>query len=387
MALYKSEFLYHYYEGAKLRPRHALAFGLIDQWARIGSIAPGLLNWAAHAPGLEWLAKKTVDMAEARSVPTFAETTFRDWFGKRETPRDAKPTRRVLLWPDTFNNHFFPRTLAAAVDVLESAGARVDIPKRVLCCGRALYDYGMLDRAERYWRTILDTLADEIRAGTILVGVEPSCVAAFRDELLEMLPNDELAAKLSSQTKTLGEYLESLEDWEPPKLEGQKALYHPHCHHHAVMGTDPEQRLLARMGLEVERPAAGCCGMAGAFGFEREHYDVSVAAGERVLLPAVRAQGDDVIVVADGFSCRQQILQLSDRQALHLAEVVQLALHQQELEKSKGERPEAQLIHHLRPDALRPAGFRPSRAAAAFVGAVALGSAAYFLLAPLLAAP
>ncbi len=385
MALYKSEFLYHYYKGMKLRPRHAWAFGLIDKWARIGALAPALANWAARGSGLEWLAKMVVGMSTRREVPSFAKTTFRDWYRKRDRRSKQHEPRasRVLLWPDTFNNHFFPRTLAAAVEVLESAGVEVDIPKKVLCCGRPLYDYGMLDRAEKYWRKILDTLESEIQSGTIIVGLEPSCVAAFRDELLEVFPDDELAKKLSSQTKTLGEYLDSLENWDPPKLEGRRALYQGHCHHESVMGTEPEHRVLRRMGLALETPKTGCCGMAGAFGFEREHYDISVAAGERVLLPAVRDQPDDAIVVADGFSCRQQIEQLSDREALHLAEVVQLAMHQKDLEESKEKRPEAQLIHHLRPAELRPAGITAGHAAVALMSVVALGSAAYFLLAPL----
>ncbi len=380
MALYKAEFLYHHYQ-EKRRPRHAYAFGLIDKWARLGTRMPGLVNWAASAPILGALAKKTAGVAPEREIPKFAKVSFRQWFDGREHANADSP-RRVLLWPDTFNNYFFPRTLAAAVEVLESAGVDVAIPTKVLCCGRPLYDYGMLDRAERYWREILETLRTEIIAGTTIVGVEPSCVAAFRDELLQMMPNDPLAKQLSKQTKTLGEYLDSLDDWEPPKLEG-KAVYHGHCHHKAVMGVEHEHHLLHRMGLALETPATGCCGMAGAFGFEREHYEVSVACGERVLLPKVRELGDDAIVIADGFSCREQIEQLTDRQALHVAEVMQLAMHRHELAAARDRRPEAQVQGDVPPE-LVPAGVTPGRAAIAIVSAAAIGSAAWWWLAPLL---
>ncbi|HJL17603.1 MAG TPA: FAD-binding and (Fe-S)-binding domain-containing protein [Sandaracinaceae bacterium LLY-WYZ-13_1] len=383
MAQYKAEFLSHYYEG-RLRPRHAYAFGLIDRWARIGSAIPGLANWATHAPGLGTLAKKTGGIATERDVPRFAETTFRRWYARRgrKTRRaEGTPKRRVLLWPDTFNDHFFPRTLAAAVEVLEHAGVDVDVPTTHLCCGRPLYDYGMLDRAKRYWAKILDALESEIRGGTLVVGVEPSCVAAFRDELVELFGDDGRARALAAQTLTLGEYLEGLEGWSPPRLDGVRALFHGHCHHDAVMGTDPEKRLLRRMGLELSTPATGCCGMAGSFGFEAEHYEVSVAAGERVLLPRVRDADDAVLVVADGFSCREQIEQHTEREALHLAEVIQLAIAREGTLDDAG-KPEAE-VRAMEPAELRAAG-SPHAKAAAFVGLVALGSAAWYWLAPLL---
>lgn len=365
MALYKSEFLYHYHQ-EKRRPRSAYAFGLINVWARLGALVPGLANWASHAPVVGALLKSVTGMAPQREVPRFAGKTFRAWFnGRRSMLRE--PCDRVLLWPDTFNDHFFPGTLAAAVEVLESAGVQVDIPKKRLCCGRPLYDYGMLDRAERYWREVLDTLESEILAGTTIVGVEPSCVAAFRDELLEMRPEDPLAEALSGQTMTLGEYLDSRDDWQPPRLEGQ-VLYHPHCHQHAVMGNDSERRILERMGLEVNDPDGGCCGMAGAFGFEREHYDVSIACGERALLPKVRDVDQGGLIVADGFSCREQVVQTTGRQPLHLAEAIQMALH-----RETRSTPEAARVR------LRPRALAPARSGAAFVliGALAVGAAAW----------
>jgi Fe-S oxidoreductase len=346
MATYKAEFMSHYY-ARRLRPRHAYAFGLVYWWARAGSKMPRIANFLAGAPGLRRGAKWLAQMAPEREVPPFAKHTFRWWFEhrhrdgaarngasrfrRRARSGDGKASRRrVMLWPDTFNDHFFPGTLVAAVDALEDAGCEVVIPTASLCCGRPLYDYGMLDLAKGLWRKTLDALDAEIRAGTPLVGVEPSCVAAFRDELPNLFPKDERAKRLSEHTFTLGELLVNELDYRPPRLEG-KAIVHGHCHQKAIMGMDAEQQLLERMGLEVSMLDSGCCGMAGAFGFERDKYDVSVAAGERVLLPAVRAASRSTLVIADGFSCREQVLQLTKRSALHTAEVVQLALRRSSL--------------------------------------------------------
>ncbi|MGE0789437.1 MAG: FAD-binding and (Fe-S)-binding domain-containing protein [Sandaracinaceae bacterium] len=320
MALYKAEFLSHYYRG-RIRPRPAYAFGLIDVWARLASRVPNLANWMTHAPGLRRVAAAVAGMAPQRDAPRFAATTFRRRFA-RMPARGAG--QRVLLWPDTFNDHFHPETLVAAAEVLEASGAEVALPPEGLCCGRPLYDFGMLDRARRYFGRILDALEPDIRQGTILVGIEPSCVAAFRDELRELFPDDPRATALSKQTRTLAEHLDAEDDWSPPRLR-QKALFHAHCHQKALMGDDADRRVLERMGVELDAPITGCCGMAGAFGFEAEHYDVSVAIGERVLLPAVRAQSQDTIIIADGFSCREQIRQLSGRVATPLAEVLQRA--------------------------------------------------------------
>jgi Fe-S oxidoreductase len=250
------------------------------------------------------------------------------------------PARRVLLWPDTFNDHFFPGTLAAAAEVLQHAGYEVVLPPDGLCCGRPLYDFGMLDRAKDYLRRVLRALRDEIGRGTPLVGLEPSCVSVFRDELGNLFPRDEDAKRLGAQAMTLGELLGDRCDdgWRPPALEAG-ALLHGHCHHKAIMKLDGERAVLHAMGLEVAAPETGCCGMAGAFGFEREHYDVSIAVGERVLLPAVRQAGRETLIVADGFSCREQVAQTTDRRALHLAEVLQLALRGRDAWR-RGERPE-----------------------------------------------
>ena len=195
-------------------------------------------------------------------------------------------TDRVLLWPDTFNNYLESDVLQAAVEVLEDAGYRVEIPPRPLCCGRPLYDWGMLDTAERLWRQTLATLRPWIRAGVPVVGLEPSCVAAFRDELVNLFPNDDDARRLSQQTLLFSEFLER-QRYQPPPLD-LRATVHGHCHHKAVLGMDAEVALLKRMGVEHEVLDSGCCGMAGAFGFSADHYEVSMRVGERVLLPAAR---------------------------------------------------------------------------------------------------
>ncbi len=325
MATYKAEFLSHYYAG-RLRPRQAYAFGLIMYWARLAAPLAGLVNLVTQTPLLRDAAKAAAGMEPARQVPRFAPQTFKRWARQRGPRNQGKPP--VILWPDTFNNHFHPSTAIAAVEVLEAAGYRVVVPQRALCCGRPLYDYGMLDLAKRFLRDILATLREPIRAGVPVVVLEPSCLAVFRDELRNLLPHDEDARRLCEQSFLIDEFLERRADgYTPPKL-GAKALVHGHCHHKALMRMTDEEALFRKMGLDFQVLDSGCCGMAGAFGFEPgDHYQVSMAAGERVLLPAVRAAAKDTLIVADGFSCREQIRQTTDRAALHPAQVLQLALH------------------------------------------------------------
>ena len=210
--------------------------------------------------------------------------------------------------------------------MLEAAGYQVVVPARALCCGRPLYDYGMLGLARRLVRQALDGLGPYVRAGIPIVGLEPSCVAVFRDELLGLFPADPDALQLSQQALLLSEFLvQKVRDYQPPRLAGRAAVVHGHCHHKALMGMDDEQALLDRLGLSYQLLDSGCCGMAGGFGFERDHYDVSVKVGERALLPAVRTAAKNALIIADGFSCREQIAQTTDRQALHLAEVLHMA--------------------------------------------------------------
>jgi FAD/FMN-containing dehydrogenase/Fe-S oxidoreductase len=323
VATYKAEFLSHYYQG-RLRPRSAYAFAYIDVWARLASLFPALANLATQLPGLRHVAKFVAGMPQQRRIPAFASQTFRAWFARRlPHNRDSPP---VLLWPDTFNNYFLPATAQAAVDVLEAAGFCVLLPKENLCCGRPLYDFGLLDRAKSSLRRILDVLATEIADGVPLIVLEPSCAAVFRDELLNLFPDDLRARKLSQQTFLLSEFLEKKANhFVLPKLS-RKALLHGHCHHKSIMKMTDEEAVLKKMGIDFHAPASGCCGMAGSFGFEKEKYEVSVAIGELELLPAVRKTPPDSLIIADGFSCREQISQCAGREAVHLAQVIQMAL-------------------------------------------------------------
>jgi FAD/FMN-containing dehydrogenase/Fe-S oxidoreductase len=326
VATYKAEFLSHYYEG-RLRPLSAYAFGHIDLWARVASHFPGVANLATQLPVLRDVAKFIAGIPQQRSIPAFAPETFKAWFHRTPRGNSAQNTTpsTVLLWPDTFNNYFHPDTAKAAVEVLESLGFHVTIPNAHLCCGRPLYDHGMLDRAERLLLQILDELSPEIEAGIPIIGLEPSCVAVFRDELVNLFPRDPRAQALSRQVFLLSEFLE--ERQVPlPKLECN-AILHGHCHQKSIMKMTAEESLLRRMGVDFQSPAPGCCGMAGSFGFERDKYDVSMAIGELELLPAVRQAPADWLIIANGFSCREQIAQGTGRQSLHLAEVLRMSFN------------------------------------------------------------
>lgn len=324
MATYKAEFLSHYYEG-KLRPRSAYAFGWIYWWARMASYMPKVANFMTRSPAISSITKAITGIAPQRQLPAFADKTFKSQLKNRLNKNKNKP--KVIYWADTFNNHFLPDTLNAGVEVLEAAGYQVKVPRQSLCCGRPLYDFGFLDTAKKLLQEILETLREDIRAGIPVVGLEPSCVAVFRDEMGNLFPNNEDAKRLKQQTFTLAEFLkEEAEDFEIPKLN-QKILLHGHCHHKAIMGMDEEIWLLQQMGLDYKLLKSGCCGMAGYFGYEKgSHYDVSIKAGERVLLPAVREADEETLILTDGFSCREQIKQETDREGMHIAQLLQMAL-------------------------------------------------------------
>ncbi|HEY7078017.1 MAG TPA: heterodisulfide reductase-related iron-sulfur binding cluster, partial [Solirubrobacteraceae bacterium] len=321
MATYKAEFLSHYYRG-RLRPRQAYALGLIPWAARVAARAPRAANLLAKLP----VTKRAAGIAPERTAPRFAQQTFRDWFAARP-PRSPDGRERVLLWPDTFTNFFEPEIGIAAVEALEAAGRHVELPERILCCGRPLYDYGMLTLAKRQLRQILGELRPALRAGTPIVALEPSCGAVFRDELHGLFPHDEDAKRLGRLACSLGEYLTRQARDAPLGRLDRRALVHMHCHQRATADTECDVAVLQRLGLDLEVLDDGCCGLAGSFGYEAgERYEVSVKAGEQALLPAVRAAGADTLIVTDGFSCRSQIRHGTDRGALHLAQVVQLAL-------------------------------------------------------------
>jgi len=339
VATYKAEFLSHHYDGRSRSLNH-YAFGQIDRWARIASVLPGAANFFAQAPVLRDLTKSLAGISPQRTIPAFAKQSFRRWFAKRKPrgtggspvltdlrtgSRHTSPSS-VVLWPDTFNNYFHPETAIAAIEVLEAAGWQVRLPKGNVCCGRPLYDFGMLDRAKKLLLATLDVLEPEIASATPIVVLEPSCASVFRDEMLNLFPDDDRAKKLSQQVFLLSEFLEkNAQAFQLPIL-CRKALVHGHCHHKSLMKMVDEESVLQRMGIEYEMPAPGCCGMAGAFGFEKEKYDVSIAIGELELLPAVRQAPADYLIIADGFSCREQISQCTGHHAIHLAEAIQMSM-------------------------------------------------------------
>ena len=330
IATYRSEFLAHYYE-TRRRPLEAYAFGLIDRWAALGSMTPGLANLMLTAPGVDGLIKRVLHLAPQRTMPRLAAQSFARWARSTSVPPPGSPNggkAEVILWADTFNNYFHPETSRAALDVLRSAGVHVTVPSTRLCCGRPLYDFGMLDRARSYLTRVMDHLGPQIDAGVPLVVLEPSCASVFRDELRSLFPSDERAGRLRKQTFLLSEFLERhAPDFRPPRLD-RGVLLHGHCHHKALMKMTDEESLLKKMGAKVTAPDAGCCGMAGPFGFEAKKFDVSMAVGERVLLPAVRNAPSDTLIVSDGFSCREQIEQATGRKPIHLAEAIHAALSQ-----------------------------------------------------------
>ena len=321
IATYKAEFLSHYYAG-RLRPIGAYTMGWIHRWSRLASLAPDLANHILSLPMIKTLG----GVAPERRMPQYAAETFVKRFRKRGATSGAPSDRRVVLWPDTFNNYFHPETAMAAVDVLEAAGYQVTIPRKSLCCGRPLYDWGFLGTAKSLLRGAMKELKPALDEGLPIIGLEPSCVSVFRDELHNLFPANETARRLGSAAMTLSEFIRHEGDrFKLPRLKG-KAIVQAHCHHAAIMKFEPEVELLRTMGLDVEHPDSGCCGMAGAFGFERRHFEISMRVGERVLLPKVRQASADTIIIADGFSCREQIAQATGREALHLSQVLQMAL-------------------------------------------------------------
>jgi FAD/FMN-containing dehydrogenase/Fe-S oxidoreductase len=349
MATYKAEFLSHYYAG-RLRPRHAYAFGWIHYWATLAGVAPSLVNLFTQLPGVSAVAKWVAGMDQKRHIPPFAPQSFKAWFRGRRPRNPAGPP--VLLFADTFNNYFHVDTAKAAVEVLEDAGFRVDVPMRSMCCGRPLYDYGFLGMARRWLLDIIEKLRPEIEADVPMVVLEPSCWAVFKDELTNILPNNLDAQRLQRNVHLLGAFLrERAPGYRIPKLH-RKALVHGHCHHKSLDRLNDKQfgelfnekKVLGDMGVDFSIPESGCCGMAGAFGFEKgEHYKVAVDCGERVLIPKVREAGDDELIIADGFSCREQISQMTDRVGLHLAQVLQQAIRHGP-RGPESSRPEGELV-------------------------------------------
>jgi FAD/FMN-containing dehydrogenase/Fe-S oxidoreductase len=334
VATYKSEFLAHYYEN-NTRPLHAYAFGMIDRWAALGSKVPWLANFFNSAPGFKQIMQGVLQLSSKRKMPRLASSTFQSWARKHRVPvpggatvaaNNGAGSMEVILWADTFNNYFHPDTSRAALEVLRAAGFRVSVPQVHLCCGRPLYDFGLLEEAIQYLERVMSVLGPQIKAGVPIVVLEPSCASVFRDELRNLFPKDLRAIKLRSQTFLLSEFLERFAPgFVAPQLSG-KVLLHGHCHHKSLAGMSAEESVLRKTGAELQSIDSGCCGMAGPFGFEKDKYEVSQAVGERVLLPAVRTAPESTVIVSDGFSCREQIEQATGRKALHLAEALQMGL-------------------------------------------------------------
>jgi Fe-S oxidoreductase len=271
------------------------------------------------------VVKKIVGVAAERKMPQLAAKSFRS-----QVKQSSGDKERVVLWADTWNNYYHPPTLKAAHEVLTAAGFDVVIPKKHLCCGRPLCDFGLLEQAKKYLLRVLDAMRGEIDAGTPFIFLEPSCASVFTDEMPEMLPNDERAKKMSKQIWLLADWLDAkAPEWTAERLKGKQVLIHGHCHHKASFGgPKSELALLKRSGADARMIEAGCCGMAGPFGFEADKYELSKTIAETALLPAVRGADASTLLVADGFSCREQIAQLSERKALHIAEVLALEEHE-----------------------------------------------------------
>jgi Fe-S oxidoreductase len=317
MATYKAEFRSHYYAG-RMRPRAAYSMGLIYWWSRLASKMPRLANLVLHGRGISSAAKRAGGVAQERELPRYADQSFTSWF--RQHRRKQADGRRVVLWPDTFNNFFRPETAIAATRSLEALGWQVSIPRRPLCCGRPLYDWGMLGAAKGLWHQTFSALEQEIEAGTPIVGLEPACVAAFKDELPGLFPDDPRAGKLSAQVHYFSDFVAGqLPD--RSRSATREAVVHFHCNHHAIIGRHGECDLLRALGVRPRVLPSGCCGMAGSFGLESGKYDLSMQLAERILLPAVREASADELIVASGFSCREQIEQGSSKRTLHAAEV------------------------------------------------------------------
>jgi Fe-S oxidoreductase len=321
IATYKAEFLAHHYR-RRLRPLSHYSMGWLPVLARFAAAAPGLVNELGRAPGLAWLLKLVGGIDQRRDLPAFATEPFTSWWARRPSPLAGEP---VILWPDTFTNNFHPEVGQAAVAVLEAAGFGVEVPDGSLCCGLTWISTGQLGRARRVLRRTVEALRPALEAGWRVVVLEPSCAAVFRSDAAELLGTDD-ALLLAKQTKTLAEIVTEA-GWQPPPRaddgRGLSAIAQVHCHQHAIMGFDADQEILRAAGVQLDVLDSGCCGLAGNFGFERGHYDVSAACAEHGLWPAVRDAAPEVAILADGFSCRTQIAAGHlGRQGMHLAQLL-----------------------------------------------------------------
>ena len=318
MAAYKSEVLHQSYR-RRLRPRTHYSLGRLPRWAGLASRAPRLANRLISVPGLRRLTLFAAGVDARRSIPTFADETFRHWFDRTHAERSTtgKP---VLLFVDSFTDHFSPEVGRAAVQLLETAGYTIEITSRRVCCGLTWITTGQLGAARRILTSTVRQLQPAVDRGLPIVGLEPSCTGVLRSDVTGLLDTG-AARQVSAATVTVAELLSRDPDWTPPSLEGVHVIAQPHCHHHAVMGWEPDAQLLADAGATVTR-LGGCCGLAGNFGVERGHYDVSAQVAAQQLLPALAEAGPDDLFLADGFSCRTQADDLAGVAGLHLAQLL-----------------------------------------------------------------
>jgi Fe-S oxidoreductase len=318
MASYKAEVLYQAYRG-RLRPRSHYALGWLPRWARLAARAPGASSALIRAPGLSRVAKWAAGIDQRRRLPAFARHPLRGTSpgASPATPAGGRP---VLLFADTFTRYFAPETAAAAVRVLEAAGFGVSLTSPAACCAITWISTGQLGAARRILRRTVRSLLPAAQAGIPIVGLEPSCTAVLRSDAVELLGSG-AAEQVAGSVRTLAELLATVPGWQPPPLAGTRLVAQPHCHHSAVLGWDADESLLRRAGADLTR-VGGCCGLAGNFGVERGHYDVSAAVARTALLPAVDASGPGTVLLADGFSCRTQLADLAGRPARHLAELL-----------------------------------------------------------------
>lgn len=320
IATYKAEFLSKYYEGRR-RPLSAQLFGRIPDWAPLAAKAAPLANLLTGTPGLAGLVKRIAGIAPPRPLPKLARPTLR----QRVLSQSGAQTGgrgKVLLWVDTFTEHFDPAPGLAAWRLLDKAGFEVALPRRRLCCGRTYYDAGLLEQARARLEEVLETLSGSGDDGPPVIVLEPSCAAVFREEMGNLFPDDPRAQALRERVHTLAEFLNASGAADSLSPRSGRVVFHAHCHQKAVLGTASDHEILEAVGFEVSAPDTGCCGMAGGFGYEASSYEVSLAVAENAFLPALRAAGEEAPIVSDGYSCREQLRQLTGRRARHLAELL-----------------------------------------------------------------
>lgn len=321
MATYKSETLYRRYR-RRPRPRDHYSLGMLPRWLTAATRIPRLVNTGARSGPLRRLGLRAAGADPRRAVPELAARPFRRiWREELSKQQVKEPAKTVMLWVDTFTNAFDPEIAQAAVTLLNSLGYRVVLPDRQVCCGLTWISTGQLDGARARLRRTLDHLDAHIRAGGAVIGLEPSCTAALRADLPELLPGDPRSRPVAAAVKTLAEFLLAQPDWRPPRFPGRSIVVQPHCHHHSVLGFEADRRIFALMGVRVTE-IAGCCGLAGNFGMQRGHYEISVAVAENGLLPALANAPGDAVFLADGFSCRTQAAQLAAGRGRHLAQIL-----------------------------------------------------------------